>query len=334
MGMAVAESTKKPRAMLPPKLVMTENEYLTQYMHTLQEKLRHLQTRQTTLLPWADVVRALADETLQCVHTNRQLWRRVNDHVAVLDLLHAWIQSTLDSTSAHHWSRSPRLFAGDVLPRHFAIKWLAMQMYHQRETAFAHADAFGNEDASFVRAQPTGGFVGVAQLFSPHTIDSIVDAWVMGQAEYAVHSSTMAVVVTSPEVDIAYARETTALSPNQWLVGNCIYGRFTQRESKATTIVMRTMTNDEMQPIDMPLWTAGCQLWISMAKATETTTCVKVYFSMDHPRSSHGPIDLIELTRALETLPNITALERVVRARCREFQTRLLAYVYSFLNTK
>ncbi|KDO18453.1 hypothetical protein SPRG_15162 [Saprolegnia parasitica CBS 223.65] len=258
MGMTVAETTKKP---LPPKLVMTENAYLTQYMHTLQEKLLHLQTRQTTLLPWADVVRALADETLQCVHTNRQLWRRVNDHAAFLELLHAWSQRTLDPTSPSHWSRSPCLFGGDVLPRHFAVKWLAMQMYHQRDTVFAHADAFGHEDASFVRAQPTGGFVGAAQLFLPHAIDSIVDAWVMAQAAYAVHSSTMSVVVTSPEVDIVYAREATALSPTQWLVGNCIYGRFTKRDSKATTIVLRTITDDEMQPIDAPLWTTGCQLW-------------------------------------------------------------------------
>ncbi|OQR80720.1 hypothetical protein ACHHYP_17269 [Achlya hypogyna] len=333
------ELPKKPRAMLPPKLVMTENEYLTNYMHTLQRKLVRLQQRMTTLLPWVDVLRALADDTLHCVYANRELRRMVQEHARVVHILESWVQRS-------HRPASPRatekLFAGDGLSRQIGIKWLAMQMYYHHERAVEMCDAVAalrtdHQDFDQITVNWTDDWrfrtSGVSQLVVPHALDTVVKAWRRAQDDYAALGPALTIVQNSEPVDIVYTMKETHLSANQSLGGNCIYGRFSRPHH--TVLVLRTLATDELLPLPKQWWTADFKLWIVIDALNAHKSRVRVHFHLDHPCTPlGGKVDTTAVAAALglESSATTDDIQREVQARYEEFKTRLQTYVHSFIH--
>ncbi|EQC38242.1 hypothetical protein, variant [Saprolegnia diclina VS20] len=282
---------------------LREIEYLKKHIYDLQARVRKTKRVRVTLLPWEEVAKALADDTLDKVRENRSLKRELTHNKRLARLLQDWILSQSPQTPNIHlesWRHS-HIFQGDEATRKVGYEWLVAQLYHNTERAlmplaFPHGNEYYLEtDIAF--DGPIISLTQQMQVVLPYSLDDVSRAvWIAAQTfiHYIQRKPDPLAKLLQVNRDVEYVQEDMGPSAKR-IDSKLLYGRF--HEPNRTAIVTRAVRTDDAYPIDPSTWTTDMKQWFVLDKIDDQSTRCRFYDYLGHPSTASGYVPIQDVVR-------------------------------------
>ncbi|RHX98105.1 hypothetical protein DYB36_009491 [Aphanomyces astaci] len=343
-----------------------ELEFYKRYAYTLQRQVwqgrQQQRRRKSSLLPWEEVARALQDDTLDRVRDNRRLEQQVEANKRLCSVLKPWVRhmAMLESPSKPPNSfqscwRHAHLFRGDDAMRRIGSRWLLQHMYYNMDHAMEEAP-FPNLTDPFLDISRSDLSTGtclwhpslplgssgrqtmdfellVTQQFVVEfplamTADGVWAAnrtfaqFVLKQ-DFATNYHDLTPKGMEDSSDVEYAQEEVGTA-TQRVSLNWIQGRF--YEPHRTAILVKTIVDDAF-PLAENAWTMCFHHWIVLYQLTDSTTLVRVQYTVHQPASANGFVPLSQVAQyrrvGMGTTDDVAArlvVERDIRSHTQQRQ--------------
>ncbi|OQR86912.1 hypothetical protein ACHHYP_09796 [Achlya hypogyna] len=289
--------------------------YLKKMIYELESELERTKRTQTTVLPWEEVAKALADDTLEKVRDNRSLKKNVEYNRIKYAFLREWVLTLTppkrNAISVFHDSwRHSYIFNGDDVTRKIGYEWLIKQVYHNTGREMANAEPFGDDDVDFVHADVTcnDNVMEVrvtSQLLLPISLEDAAKAlWVADRTliAYVSYGTSPYEELSKVTDNIIYHQEDIGPATGRIRVfGNTLYGRF--EEDDRIVLVKRSILKDEAYPLDSDVWTCDLKQWIVADRIGDNVTRCRIYDTASHPCTERGYVPIRELAKCYRLEP-------------------------------
>ncbi|OQR86907.1 hypothetical protein ACHHYP_09786 [Achlya hypogyna] len=300
------EAPKRVRRRNPESRCAFKLEALKREVYALQCTITQLQRRKSSSLSWEDVARALQDDTLRLVGENRELQRTQRAYARFYRVVTACAQLSIDRvpTLTEETWRHAQLLAGDPASRQLGCEWILKQVHFNTTRAMAHI-AFPSDGASYVdvhvniEADLLQIHVTTQQVLA-FTLAEVADAYWIAEQSFArmyvgqtLDAATDDVLPHSPPPTVQYIQESLKYGLYD-VCYNVLSGRFD--EPRRTTLVLRTILQDEMHPTAPSAWLVDTKQWtVADALGPNLTRC-RTYYTIQHPMlgQSHTSVPLAD----------------------------------------
>ncbi|EQC38243.1 hypothetical protein SDRG_04669 [Saprolegnia diclina VS20] len=305
---------------------LRELHLLSRHIYELEIKLRRLQGRRSTMLPWKEVSSALAEDTLRNVRDNRSLKVELEHHRRLGTYLRTWIDGLTPiprspRSSTDSWQHS-QLIAGDATARRTAYEWIVRQAYCSTEAALAHVSFPSHDsDGIAVDVEWVDGLLHVnvmTQRILPYSLELVSQSLWVADKTFVQFAQGRPLSVYRHELHVVsdaleYVQEEMGPGTRP-IFDNVLYGRF--NEPTRTVLVMRSILKDELFPIDATTWTVDTKQWMVADKLDEYHTLCRTYYSIKHPSTEAGHVPLLDLATCFCHAPtNDAEAEKMLRDR-------------------
>ncbi|EQC38240.1 hypothetical protein SDRG_04667 [Saprolegnia diclina VS20] len=282
--------------------------YLKKRIYELEQDLVRAQRCHSTVLPWEEVAKALADDTLDKVRENRTLKSTVEYNRHKYAFLREWVHGMTPpkrhviSTFQDSWRHS-HIFDGDASMRQAGYEWLTTHVYHNTSREMARAAPFPEADVDFVHADITcnDNVMHVAvtsQLLVPYPLEAAVQALWVADRTLLGFVSEGTIEERAPIADhIIYHREEMGpASGHIRVAGNMLYGKFIASPDRVV-LVKRSVLKDDAHPLDSDVWTCDVKQWIVADRVDANVTRCRMYDATGHPCTERGYVPIRELAK-------------------------------------
>ncbi|OQS06390.1 hypothetical protein THRCLA_01566 [Thraustotheca clavata] len=278
---------------------------LKQRIYDLEMHLYKVKRVRVTLLPWEDVAKALADDTLDKVRENRSIKRELAHKRKLARLLQQWIQSLspemrYPNVHVDSW-RNSHIFHGDEASRRVGYEWLIKQLYHNTERELmplgfpASNDYF--LDTSITFKDTTISLQQQMQMALPYSLEIVSRAiWIAVRTfihyiQRKPHSLTKLLEIND---DIEYVQEDMGPKTRR-IDSKLLYGRF--QEPDRTVVVTRAVRSDDAYPIESTTWTTDMKQWFVLERIDANSTRCRFYDILGHPSTQNGYVSIQDIVR-------------------------------------
>ncbi|KDO19706.1 hypothetical protein SPRG_14233 [Saprolegnia parasitica CBS 223.65] len=271
---------------------LAEYNALTDAAAAMRRTLRGLQSGhrpRSCLLPWEEIMKALADATRDSIMTNRTLAAHVADHGHRVELLRAWV--VLGTSTLVTWPRV-RLPAAPRTVRALALEWLAERM--------RHATAYMVSEARF----PTPARTWVHTTQDVHGRITAFQHVVAGSLDDAVAATWTTLVSIGPRTIVSTCKNSTtevtysmqqARTPQR-----DVHACFVQ-ESKTTLVHCTLHDCDEKNAASASPY---IQEWIVLT-CLSSTHCVVQSVQLSRPATRHASMLAFASLEHPDVLPTL-----------------------------
>ncbi|OQS02641.1 uridine kinase [Thraustotheca clavata] len=293
-------STKRaPRRRKPESRYTYQLDALKREIYDMECIIQRLKRQRNSALSWEDIAKALQDDMLRLVKENRNLQHSRQAYTRFYHVLHACAQLHIDRapTLAEETWRHGQLLSGDVSTRHLGYEWILKQVQYNTPRAMSYA-RFPNSLENYVDVQvtTTDNLINIhvtTQQVVAFSLQEVTSAYWIAEQSFArmymgqtieVEDELLLQQAQSVLENIQYVQEILDYGPFN-VCYNVLSGQFT--EETRTTLVLRTILQDEAHPTSPNSWIVDTKQWTVADQLCPNMTRCRTYYTIQHPiRSS------------------------------------------------